>query len=391
MEINSEKPTRLHYLDWLRVILILGVFLYHALHPFDAMLDWHIKNDELSEAILSILLLVSPWGIPLFFLVSGAGSKFALKRRSNKQYISERTNRLFIPFIIGAIIFTPLQKYLEVLNKGTYQGSFTEYIPEFISSMTSGNLLSVQTFARWGLHLWFLGYLFSYSLLALLIFRWFEGSAGKSFVNWLARFSEKRGGLFLFIIPLTISRILVQPFAPEEHSWLDFVYSFLFFVFGYILYSDDRFLKALRRDRWLLFWGGLLSLVAFFGMFIIVGDEAFDWFLTFVMPWSILMNFVYTIISWSWALFVLSLVMTGMNYSNKWLEYGKGTIMPFYLIHQPVIVVIAFFVVQWDLGLLPKLLIVVTSSLLISFGLVEILVRPFKPIRKLFGMKARNR
>jgi glucan biosynthesis protein C len=162
-------------------------------------------------------------------------------------------------------------------------------------------------------------------------------------------------------------------------------------VFGYILYSDDRFLKALRRDRWLLFWGGLLSLAAFFGMFIIVGDEAFDWFLTFVMPWSILMNFVYTIISWSWALFVLSFVMTGMNYSNKWLEYGKGTIMPFYLIHQPVIVVIAFYVVQWDLGLLPKLLIVVISSLLISFGLVEILIRPFKPIRKLFGMKARNR
>lgn len=100
---QNEKPTRLHYLDWLRILLILGVFLFHAVHPFDAI-DWHIKNDEQSVALSAIMLVfLYPWGLPLFFLIAGAGSRFALRRRSAWQYAVERVQRLFIPFIIGAI------------------------------------------------------------------------------------------------------------------------------------------------------------------------------------------------------------------------------------------------------------------------------------------------
>ncbi len=50
---------RLHYLDWLRVIAILGVFLYHAIHPFD-LTDWHVKNAELSRPLTAILLFFAP-------------------------------------------------------------------------------------------------------------------------------------------------------------------------------------------------------------------------------------------------------------------------------------------------------------------------------------------
>ena len=106
---NVKKTSRLYYLDWLRVILIFGVFLFHALHPFDALIPWYIKNAEQSGAVTGFLLLTNPWGIPLFFLVAGAGSKFALGRRSNRQYISERVNRLLIPFIADSILLSPLQ------------------------------------------------------------------------------------------------------------------------------------------------------------------------------------------------------------------------------------------------------------------------------------------
>jgi peptidoglycan/LPS O-acetylase OafA/YrhL len=82
--------------------------------------------------------------------------------------------------------------------------------------------------------------------------------------------------------------------------------------------------------------------------------------------------------------------MTRLNFSNEWLVYGNDTIMPFYLLHQPVIIGISYFVVQWDAGILVKLPVVVISSFLITLGLVELLVRPFKPIRKLFGMKPRR-
>jgi glucan biosynthesis protein C len=254
----------------------------------------------------------------------------------------------------------------------------------------SGNLLTPLVFSRWGFHLYFLAFLFSYSLLALPIFRWLNRNVGQSFIAWLGRLVEKRGGLLLFVLPLALARILVQSF-PEGHGWLNFVYYLLFFILGYIIYSDDRFPGAVRRDRWLLFAGGVLGLVAYGGLSAVFGDQAFEWALTFVVPWSIILIFVFVLMSWGWALNVLYLAMRYLNFSNKWLVYGNDTIMPFYLLHQPVIIVIAYFVVQWDTGITAKLLVVVIGSFLITLGLIELLIRPFKAMRMLFGMKPRKR
>lgn len=249
---SRKKSPRLYYLDWLRVILLFGVFIYHVIRPFDPLIDWHINNADQSDVILNILLLVNPWGIPLFFLVAGAGSMFSLHRRSNRKFIQERVNRLLIPFIIGSILLTPFQKYLEALHKGAFQGTFLGYIPEMLAEMISDNLFNPLVFGRWGLHLWFLGFLFVYSLLALPVFRWFKRDAGGTFISWLGRLVEVRGAILLFALPLALARVLVQPFfAVEERGWLDFVYLFLFFILGYIIYSDERFLSAVRRDRWL--------------------------------------------------------------------------------------------------------------------------------------------
>ena len=166
-ESRARKSTRLYYLDWLRNILIFGVFIYHVLRVFDPLVPWHINNAETSDAVLGILLTINPWGIPLFFLVAGAGSMFALRRRSNRQYISERVNRLLIPFIVGSILLTPFQRYLEALHQGSFEGSFLSFIPELLTRSLSGNLFTPGVFGKWGLHLWFLGFLFTFSLLAL--------------------------------------------------------------------------------------------------------------------------------------------------------------------------------------------------------------------------------
>ena len=73
------------------------------------------------------------------------------------------------------------------------------------------------------------------------------------------------------------------------------------------------------------------------------------------MPWSIILIIAFTLMSWGWALDALYLAMKHLNFSNKWLVYGNETIMPFYLLHQPVIIVIAYFVVQWEAGIPVKL------------------------------------
>ena len=122
---SNKKSVRLHYLDWLRVLAILGVFLFHAVHPFD-MFPWEIKNAEQSVAVTLFIVFLAPWGMPLFFLLSGVGSWFALKKRTGRQFVRERVNRLLIPFIIGALLLSTIQFYFQWRHQtetGVFVGS----------------------------------------------------------------------------------------------------------------------------------------------------------------------------------------------------------------------------------------------------------------------------
>ena len=97
---TSDDPAsvRLHYLDWLRVLAILIVFLFHALHVFDYG-GWQIKNAGQSEILTVVLILLSLWGMPFFFMVAGSASWFALQRRTPRQYAAEGKKRLLLLFV----------------------------------------------------------------------------------------------------------------------------------------------------------------------------------------------------------------------------------------------------------------------------------------------------
>jgi peptidoglycan/LPS O-acetylase OafA/YrhL len=109
---SASSSPRVHYLDWLRVVAILMVFLFHAVHPFDFG-DWQVKNVDQSEILTIVLLALAIWGMPFFFLVAGASSWFALQRRTARQYVTERFYRLLIPFVVGTVLFSPIEYYCE--------------------------------------------------------------------------------------------------------------------------------------------------------------------------------------------------------------------------------------------------------------------------------------
>ena len=116
----------------------------------------------------------------------------------------------------------------------------------------------------------------------------------------------------------------------------------------------------------------------------------FDWAEAPGTPGFYLFWSVWGINGWCWTLFALTVGMRYLDFANEWLVYGQETILPFYLLHQPVIIVIAYFVVQWDTGVTLKMLVVVLGSLLVTLGLVE-LVKRVDVLRGLFGIKDRRR
>ena len=106
--MDTPKVQRRYDLDWLRVIATLGVFLFHASNVFNTA-NFEIKNAERSEAITFIDIFFYPWGMPLFFLIAGAGTWFALRRRSAGQFTRERTLRILVPFFTGTLLLGPIQ------------------------------------------------------------------------------------------------------------------------------------------------------------------------------------------------------------------------------------------------------------------------------------------
>lgn len=379
---TAPRAARLFYLDWLRVIATLGVFLFHASDVFNTA-GFEIKNAEQSEVITMIQGFFFPWGMPLFFFVAGAGSWFALRRRSASQFTRERTLRLLVPFFTGTLLLGPIQLYLSWRHRvetGVIDWTFSAFVAERFAR------IGPKLFGAIGYHMWFLGYLFAFSLLALPLLVWLKGPVGQRWIARLVKLCAPRGGILLFILPLVVVRLFLQPFFPVAHDWSDFFSFGLFFVLGYLMFADERFTQLIRRDWWIILTVGLVGLYAF-GVVVTSIDE----FNIEKAPTTLLEFLVWVLVAacgWCGTALMLFVGLRSLDHDSKVLRYGQETLLPFFVIHQPVVLAIAYFVVQWQANLWIKFLIVTLASFVISIGLSEWLVKRVTILRLLFGMKS---
>jgi glucan biosynthesis protein C len=119
---------RCYYVDWLRVLGIICVFFFHNTRFFDLM-DWELKNEETFLEPTIFVMFVNFWIMPLFFMLAGAGTRFALKTKTTIQYIRDRYWRLVIPYLFGILVLIPPQRYVECLSKGKFLGTFLDFLP----------------------------------------------------------------------------------------------------------------------------------------------------------------------------------------------------------------------------------------------------------------------
>ena len=115
----SVKPQRRWDIDWLRFLAVLLLFPRHTARIFDIGEEFYAKNDQTSKALTYFIDYLKPWHMPLFFLLAGASTWFALRFRSGGSYTRERVKRLLVPFIFGVLVIVPPQSYLGLRNHST--------------------------------------------------------------------------------------------------------------------------------------------------------------------------------------------------------------------------------------------------------------------------------
>ena len=91
----KSQPERRYYLDWLKVLVVLLLLYFHTVAIFyvGELGEFYIKDEQSSHAMSCFITFVHQWHMPLFFLLSGAGTWFALSFRSALQYVQERFKR----------------------------------------------------------------------------------------------------------------------------------------------------------------------------------------------------------------------------------------------------------------------------------------------------------
>jgi glucans biosynthesis protein C len=375
--------SRQYYIDWIRVIVFGVLILYHT-GMFFVSWGFHLKNNEIVPGIEPFMLFFNHWRLPLLFFISGVGVSFALKSRTTGQFVLERTKRLLIPLIVGMFVIVPPQIFFERLQLEQFSGSFFSFYPKVLEfqSYPVGNF-------SWH-HLWFLIYLFVYCLICVPLFQWLRTDKGKKFLDSLSNITVKPFTILLYAIPLMITFWFMEPRYPVTHNlvfdWYNHAFSILLFIFGYVLGSrlETWEMLEIHRKKYLL-----LTILLFTALYLFVYTPVIFLPLS-TFSWLIVMGFLRMLVAWSIILTICGYFKHYLNKSNTFISYATEAVLPYYILHQTIIISIGYYIADWQVFWGIKFLLLAVATFGGSAIIYHFLIRPFNFIRFFFGLKMKT-
>jgi surface polysaccharide O-acyltransferase-like enzyme len=389
---------RQYYLDWLRVLAILSVFFIHCGKIFDYQTQ--VVFNIVRSPVLSVLReFVLIWIMPLIFVISGAAVFLSFRKAG--MFTWSRIRRLLIPAIlVGTLIINPPYVYVERLFSGKTASGFFQWYPRFFDGMYgfgSGN------FAPWGMgtHIWYLQFLFIYSLILLPLFVR-SRNTGVSLLQRLSSFFEKPWALFLLFLPVSAVAAAFEfgglGGVRITGNW-DLISYIFFFIYGYLVFSSPQIQESIRKHC-VIYLVVAVVLTAFhlashFGVLIrIEGVTGHDLTTGALLPLDhsrfAVIQALRGLLAWCWVIALLGLGSRFLNFNSRVLAYSNEAVLPFYMLHHTVIYVIGYHVIQWSSGVGTKFFVIAVISFVVILALYDILIRRLNFLRILFGMKSKK-
>lgn len=236
-----------------------------------------------------------------------------------------------------------------------------------------------------GLHLWYLEMLFIFSLITLPLFLYLRKEAMHGLISRAAAFFRKLWAIFLLAIPLGIMELLVN-LQPEGIGRRDFGgWSFaiypIFFIYGYLITTDLKFKLTIERHRMIALAMGVIVFAVEYFLVESGVLSSREYCFAFLRAFN----------SWFWLVAILGFGSRYLSFNNRVLKYTNEAILPFYILHQTVIVTIGFYIASWDASVLVKYLIISTSSFVVIASMYDLVIRRVNWLRFVFGMRLKKR
>jgi surface polysaccharide O-acyltransferase-like enzyme len=367
--------TRYDFLDWLRAIAIFVLLFFHTGMLFVGW-DFHIQNREIIPALAFPMDIAHRLRMPLLFVIAGAGVYYALQRRTAFGVVRERTLRLMLPVVFGMFVIVPPQLFIERVFHGQWHGGFLDF---YLHRVLQFQPYPAGNFS-WH-HLWFIVYLFAYVLISLPLFVWWSKRQAQPAQSK----TIGAGWLTLLAVPLALNEALLKPLFPETHNLVHDWYLF----FHYLLLTLSGFFIASMRGMWdriaAMRFVSLASAVAIicivvplFNRGVIHRGTPVDAVIANVFTWLSILAF-------------LGYGRRYLSFGNEFLRWAREAAYPVYILHQTLLLIIAYRIIQLDWSPWTKYWVVLAGTLLSSVALYQFAIRPFSPVRVLFGLKAANK
>lgn len=382
---TSPQRARLVELDWLRVLAFGLLILYHTGMLYAENWGWHYKSAYSSKFLPNIMLWSNQWRMSLLFLISGAALSCVLMQKVWHRVLVKRIPFLLLPLVFGMLVIVVPQVYVEANSTGViicpnfwhfWYIYLDQHSVEFANHKTIGGMQ-----LTWN-HLWFLPYIMAYTFLACILYPLGRLAGMRRLWQWIRE--KVSMGMVVFVpmvIFYAISSLLYEN-NPVTHNfvqdWLNHARSCTAFLLGFMLVRMPALWSNLCAYRWHFLWPALLSYVYtlcfFYGVRWEGGAFARE-----------LNHFLWAANAWLWMLVVVAWVQYWFTESNAALRYLNSGIFCFYILHQTLIIVFAYFIAPFKVGAFLEPIIVIGSVVISCIILFEIIKR-LPVVRLFFGV-----
>jgi hypothetical protein len=375
----ASTPCRRADLDWLRVSAFALLIVYHAGMAWSGW-SWHLTSPDSIDWLREGMRFLNRWRMPLIFVVSGAAIMLALGQRSPGAFALDRIRRLLVPLVFGMIVLVPPQVYLERLYSGRFTGTYLQWLPQaFIGAYPSGNL-------SWH-HLWFLAYVLVLTVVLLPCFLWARSTVGRAALDRVAAVTARASLHWLMPLPLAACILWLAPISRNPNGlvgdWYGLAYYGILLLYGAYLFGSGDLLATLNRQRFLALGVGIAAYASLYVLFIdgairptiAPADRA---------PYAMLS----AVNTMAWLFAIIGFANRHLTRRPAFLGEATEAVYPFYMLHQTVTVIAVYWLLQLGVSPVDGFILAVIATFLGTSILYLTVVRPWRFVRPLFGLRA---